>query len=911
MEVYFEPKKNVFHQRRIFMARKQRSGESTFEFIDSVRKLAQHIEEKDKDNRDLWILSVIINGLDDRKQAERLQLLDNLTLDKAVSTLIAAETVQRQDKASRRQDSYDVDLVRRGRGGQSGRGRGGARGGDARPFRGRGEDRGDRQSRGQNDRDNRQFRGRDDREDRGNCQRCGRRHGREYCPAENLLCNYCGRKGHFAVVCREKRNKAKRRVNPVDEQYYSDYDDVVFGSSEDEIVETLNEVSINNVDPSNAWRMRAQVSGKHGGDRSIEFRIDTGASVSCMPFNMFTEKWGKLHRPQLKLMAAGENSLKTRGVITLNLEYKDRKVTENFYVIENLKTPLLGVPAIDKLSIVARINKCDGKSSVSSGALWKEKFPKLFTGLGKMSTTYSIKLRENAQPFSVSTPRRVPFQLMDPVKQELQKMEKLGIIEKITKPTPWCAPLVVVPKANNSVRLVGDFVELNKDILREKFQLPTVDETLTKIGKASYFTKLDANSGFYQINMDPKSAEFTCFSTPFGRYVYKRLPMGISSAPEVFMREMSQILEGLPGVACMMDDVVVFAKTKQEHDARLESTLKKLASAGVTLNPDKCVFEQNSIKYLGHIVSEKGITADPAKIKAIQDFPSPKNVTGVRQFLGMVNQLAKFIPNIAEKTKPIRELLHKDNLWSWTQEHEHAFKMLKQLLTSDKVLTPYDPNKKSMLAVDACNYGLGAAIFQETDKGWQPIAYASKSLSDTERRYAIIEKEALAVVWGCERFAQYLIGREFEIQSDHRPLLACLQTKRLDELTPRLQRLKLRLSRFDYKITYVPGKEHFVPDAMSRAPVGAITTFLEEKMKRYEVFCLSNIPISANLRERMVQAQKSDPVLEKLREFCSENQVHDVKKSNFPQEIRQFLPIFIEISIADDTLLRGSRIIIP
>merc|ERR1712030_43520 len=117
--------------------------------------------------------------------------------------------------------------------------------------------------------------------------------------------------------------------------------------------------------------------------------------------------------------------------------------------------------------------------------------------------------------------------------------------------------------------------------------------------------------------------------------------------------------------------------------------------------------------------------------------------------------LAKFIPNIAEKTKPIRELLHKDNLWYWTQVHEHAFKMLKQLLTSDKVLTPYDPDKKSMLAVYACNYGLGAAIFQETNKGWQPVAYASKSLSDTELRYAIIEKEALAVVWGCERFAQY------------------------------------------------------------------------------------------------------------------------------------------------------------
>ena len=246
----------------------------------------------------------------------------------------------------------------------------------------------------------------------------------------------------------------------------------------------------------------------------------------------------------------------------------------------------------------------------------------------------------------------------------------------------------------------------------------------------------------------------------------------------------------------------------------------------------------------------------------------------------------------SEKTKLIRDLLHKDNLWSWTDVHESAFNALKALLTSDKILIPYDPNKKSMLAVDACNYGLGAAIFQESGKGWQPVAYASKALSETERRYAIIEKEALAVTWGSERFAQYLIGREFEIQTDHRPLLACLQTKRLDELTPRLQRFKLRLSRFDYKITYVPGKEHFVPDAMSRAPVGTINTFLGEKIKNYEVFCVTNIPVSANLMDRIVQEQKSDPVLLKLREFCGENTIHDATKNNLPQEIRQFMPIF-------------------
>ena len=167
------------------------------------------------------------------------------------------------------------------------------------------------------------------------------------------------------------------------------------------------------------------------------------------------------------------------------------------------------------------------------------------------------------------------------------------------------------------MRICGDFVHFNKNIRREMFELPLADDTLSKLSGASVFTKLDANSGFYQIKLDPESSELTTFITPFGRYMYKRLPMGISSAPEFFQREMAQIMEGMPGVACMMDDVGVVGRTKQEHDERLERVLKKLSSEGVTLNLDKCAFGCSSMKYLGHIVDAKGIRADPDKIKAV------------------------------------------------------------------------------------------------------------------------------------------------------------------------------------------------------------------------------------------------------------------------------------------------------
>ena len=185
------------------------------------------------------------------------------------------------------------------------------------------------------------------------------------------------------------------------------------------------------------------------------------------------------------------------------------------------------------------------------------------------------------------------------------------------------------------------------------------------------------------------------------------------------------------------------------------------------------------------------------------------------------------------------------------------------------------------------------------------MAYASKSLTDTESRYAIIEKEALAVTWGCERFSQYLLGRRFEIHTDHRPLLASLQTKRLDSLTPRLQRFKMRLGRYDYTITYIPGKEQSVPDALSRAPIDSMQTFMGTEIEDYNVFSVQSMPISPNQLENVVREQQKDPVLSKLIEFFKKNKGKEISKNDFTIEIREFMPIFHEITIAENILLRG------
>ena len=220
----------------------------------------------------------------------------------------------------------------------------------------------------------------------------------------------------------------------------------------------------------------------------------------------------------------------------------------------------------------------------------KQQFPSLFTGLGTLQGDYEIKLKPDAKPFSLGTARNIPLPLRDKVKQELSNMEAQGVISKVQKPTQWCAGMVIVSKKSGGVRVCVDLKPLNRCVLREYHPLPKVDEVLAQLTGATMFSKLDANSGFWQVPLSHNCRELTTFITPFGRYHYNKLPFGISSAPEHFQRRMLSLLEGLDGVVCVMDDILVFSRTKQEHNNRLQAVLKRLSAAGVTLNSKKCEF---------------------------------------------------------------------------------------------------------------------------------------------------------------------------------------------------------------------------------------------------------------------------------------------------------------------------------
>ena len=263
---------------------------------------------------------------------------------------------------------------------------------------------------------------------------------------------------------------------------------------------------------------------------------------------------------------------------------------------------------------------------------------------------------------------------------------------------------------------------------------------------------------------------------------------------------MSKILSGLPGIVCHIDDILIYGKDKDEHDTRLRAALEAIKNAGLTLNHNKCMFNQCSVSFLGHLINEKGISQDPQKIMAIAKMSQLTTVTQLRRFLGMINQMSKFSSNLSQISQPLRELLSPK---VWEHAQQEAFEKLKTELATPRVLSHYNIDADTKVSADASSYGLGAILLQLHNGEWKLIAFASRSLSDTERRYAQIEKEALALTWACEKFSEYVLGKEIELETDHKPLVPLLGKKSLDSLPPRVLWFRLRLMRFQYK---VPGK---------------------------------------------------------------------------------------------------------
>ncbi|KAK3105898.1 hypothetical protein FSP39_008092 [Pinctada imbricata] len=304
-----------------------------------------------------------------------------------------------------------------------------------------------------------------------------------------------------------------------------------------------------------------------------------------------------------------------------------------------------------------------------------EEYRDVFEGFGKLKDKrIKIHIDENIAP--VAEPhRRIPFHVRNKVEEELKRLEQQDVIEKAVGPTPWVSPIVVAPRAKNpnQIRICVDMRKANKAIKRERHLTPTIDDLIMDLNGAKVFSKLDLRNGFHQLELEPESRYVTTFSTHVGLWRYKRLNFGISAAPEIFQNEIRQALQGLRGVRNLSDDIIVFGSDQKTHDANLRAVLQRLREKNLTLNKEKCSFNQNKISFFGYVFSAEGISADPKKVEAIKDAKKPSNQSEIKSFLGMTNYVSRFIPDYSTITEPLRKLLRDKTPWKWTSEQDDAF----------------------------------------------------------------------------------------------------------------------------------------------------------------------------------------------------------------------------------------------
>ena len=374
---------------------------------------------------------------------------------------------------------------------------------------------------------------------------------------------------------------------------------------------------------------------------------------------------------------------------------------------------------------------------------------------------------------------------------------------------------------------------------------------------------------------------------------------GINSAPELYQHIIQQVLQGCEGAHNIADDIIVHGKSVEEHDKRLVKVMGKLAERGLTLNPDKCEFRIPRITFMGHVLSERGIGPTNEKVKAVVNAREPESATEVRSFLGLVNFCARFIPGLATTAEPLRKLTRQSIPFSWGQEQKRAFEQLKEKLANAKTLAYFDKDAKTEVIADASPVGLGAILIQEQQGVKRVVTYASRSLTDVERRYSQTEKEALGLVWACERFHVYLYGIDFELLTDHKPLEMIYSSK--SKPSARIERWVLRLQPYCFKVKYVPGREN-VADTLSRL------TQTNERIRRNvaeEYICF--------LAERA--APKVVPIQEIEHQSAQDTELSMLRGCIYQGDWNKCPPAYkavrYELSVLGKLILRGTRIVVP
>lgn len=857
---------NETHERYVF--NKCVEGTNSFEiFMTNLRDLSRTCNFCDKCLPSL-LRDRLVVGIREPATQELLLREKNLTLEQAIDICRAAENATNQAKVFRNDSTTETDPVHRIE--------------PSKPFRPR--------PRNPTGPENSYY------NLPKKCYFCNKIHvlKKSLCPAYGRTCSVCKKPNHFpgSVKC------SQQNVQQLE------YDNESETSDSEEWIQTLDaEDQINSLAAATVYkdiRCKMLVDGK-----PVTFQVDSGSSVCTLPAHLCLDT--ELIPTETKLKMWNGARYKPRGkcskILTNPKSGQSFKI--EFIVAEGNFNPLLGHQVSVKMGLYEvheskfeRVSKIDSVPTPPIISSYND----IFTTdkIGNLPGVQKIRVDPNAVPV-VMPSRRLPVAWRQPIHDELLRLVEKDVLARVETHTPWVSQMVPVQKPNGRFRICLDPKELNKELLRERYPITTLDDVIHEIGNATVFSKADLANGYWHVSLDDESSYLTTFQTPFGRFRWKVLPFGLSVSSEIFQRKLTEALSNLPGIINVADDITIFGTDEADHDRKLEALFRRCREVGIKLNREKMELKRDSVSFLGHIISKDGLRADPEKVKEIVEMPPPENVADLRHFLGCTAYVAKFIPNASALTAPLNNLLKIDVPWNWSESQDVSFRKIKTLLTSAPVLTYYDPNTELILENDASEFAMGSCLLQNA----KPIAYASRTMPETERRsWAQIEKEMGAVLFGLDKFRQYTFGRPVTVITDHQPL-ETISKKPLSKAPKRLQTMLLRAMEYDYTIVYRPGKTLKISDFLSRLPAKK-TGPPDPELIQNVTF---NHVLPPHRLEEISTATSSDPVLRKLEQSILAGWPD--QKAQVPQEIISYFPYRDELTACGGVIYRGDRIVVP
>lgn len=876
LQDHFNPTPLVIAERFRFHNRNQQRSESIANYIAELRKLAERCQFGTGLNDALR--DRLVCGMHNESVQRRLLTEKDLTLQKALELAIAMETASKDAMQLQKKVSTEAHSVNK-------------------------------------------FTAKSAKANA--CFRCGKgSHDQADCWFRDKNCMKCNRKGHIQRMCKTKGNEEKQKTKRNEEKHRSwkkdkrvnEMNDTdASGSASDETDNGLAHIELHSMTESEKkmiW-VTPKINGK-----KIKMELDTGSALSLISLKDYKENFAdvKLKQTPILLKTYTGEKVAPVGKIKVKVKYENKKKMLDLYVLQRGGVPLFGRDWLQMIQLNWQSIKAMQLSENGNSKATQEKLnlllqraaPVFEEGIGTLKQMKArVTVDEHASPKFMKA-RPVPYALRPRVETELQRLEEQGILSKVEW-SDWATPVVPVVKKNGAIRLCGDFkVTVNPVLHADQYPLPRIEDIFASLAGGQHFSKIDLAQAYLQMEMDAESKKFLTINTHKGLFQYNRLVFGIASAPAVWQRAIDQVLQGIPGTQCYLDDIIVTGQDDSSHLANLEAVLNRLAECGLRANKDKCEFFKDSIEYCGHRIDRDGLHKSQDKIDAVLKAPKPTNVPQLRSFLGLVNYYHKFLPNLATVLHPLNTLLQTKVTWKWTNSCDMAFKSAKELITSERVLTHYNPDLPLRLACDASPYGIGAVLSHKMPDGSErPIAFASRSLCAAEKNYAQIDREGLSLVWGVKKFNQYLYGKRFTLITDHQPLVAIFNPRKsIPAMTAaRLQRWALFLGGHDYVIEYKGTLQHGNADGLSRLPCEPEDKASADPAEMFHLAHVENLPVTS----AQIKLETSrDPTLAKVLELTVKG---------WPAKNTVGLPEYFsrreQLSVCHGCIMWGTRIVVP